>query len=136
MKSFKVHIKEKIVPFSAFVLPRSQMPQIKNTDHFINYIEQLGINTTNFISSVTAINPTQFEYDKWKVNNIKMDWRKDPDSIQTSKPILISDDNFVLDGHHRYFAALQSNNEIPIIQIDLPINKLLKLTLDYRDLHG
>lgn len=136
MKCFKANIKEKIIPFSAYVLPRSQMPQIKNIDHFTNYLNQLGINFDKTSGTVTSFKPTQFEYDKWKVNNIKMDWRKEPDSILNSKPILVSNDDFILDGHHRYFAALQSSKTIPIIQIDLPINKLFKLTLEYKDLYG
>lgn len=136
MKTVKLGLKEKLVPFSAYSLPRSQMPQIKNIEHFVNYAEHLGLQSETFLSTVELYRPTQFEYDKWKVNNIKMDWRKNPDSIETTKPILVSDDHFVLDGHHRYFAASQTGVSIPIVKLSLPINKLLKLALDYRDLHG
>lgn len=136
MKTVKIHLKEKIIPFSAYSLPRSQMPQIKNIEHFVNYAEHLGIEVETIISTVQNYNPTQFEYDKWKVNNIKMDWRKDPESISSTKPILVSNDNFVLDGHHRYFAAAQTDVSIPVVKLYLPINKLLKLALEYKELHG
>lgn len=124
MLDLKTFIKEDLIPFSGFVIGRNQMPQIKYIDHFQNYIDQLGIETKSYTANVYSFRPTQFEYDDKKVAKIINDESFD-------KSIIVSADNFVLDGHHRYFAAKLSDKEVPILKIFLPINKLLKLAYDY-----
>lgn len=123
MLKFKEFIKEEMVPYSGFVLARNQMPQIKNIDHFQNYVDQLGIETKLYTAKVYSFQPTQFEYDDKKVAKIIDEG--------ITKAIIVSEDNFVLDGHHRYFAAKFANLEIPILKVLLPINKLLKISYTY-----
>lgn len=120
-----------ILPFSAFLISRSQMPQVDSTKLKdilkSNKIDHEILSKCN----VESFKPTQYEYDKYKVNLIKMEWRKDSNAINKTKPIIVSEDGFVLDGHHRYFAALQSNTPIDVLIVFLPINKLLKLVQDF-----
>ena len=137
MKTFRSFINEQMALGPGFLLSRNQMPQIKNTDHFVNFIERQNICVSREEEcDVSSLRPTQFEYDKYKVYNIKMDWRKDPESILSTAPIIVSQDGFVLDGHHRYFAARQSDTHIPCIIVHLDINKLLRLSMDYKDMYG
>jgi len=137
MKTFRSFINEQMTLKPGFVLSRDQMPQIKNIDHFVNFIERQDIDVSREEEcDVSSLRPTQFEYDKYKVYNIKMDWRKDPGSVSNTAPIIASQDGFVLDGHHRYFAAHQSGTYIPCITVHLDINKLLRLSMDYKDMYG
>jgi len=136
MKTFREFLSEEQIAQSGFGLPRSQMPQVKDLNHFVNYLEQLGISYIESTGDLSAFKPTQAEFNKWKVNNIKMDWRKKPESVSTTKSVLVSEDGFVLDGHHRYFAAIQANEDINYIKVDLPINKLFKLVQDYMEAYG
>ncbi len=85
---------------------------------------------------VDGYSPTQFEYDEDKVRRIITDWEYDQDTIEQTKPIIVSEDNFVLDGHHRYFAAKQSRTAVPVVKVYLPINKLLKLAFEYQEHYG
>lgn len=57
----------------------------------------------------------------------------------TTKSILIkSSDNYIIDGHHRWLSCILVNPKmsVPTLEIDLPINKLLPLSLAYGDAIG
>jgi len=131
MKTFRQFLKEDQFPFSAFFVARLSMPQIKNIPHFINYINHLGIKTEEkVISNIDSYSPTQFDFDQDKVDRIIEDDEK------RSKPILVSSDGYILDGHHSYQAASQSGLAATVIEIDLNINKALKLAIDYVEYYG
>lgn len=131
MKTLRTFIKERtLVPFNGFVIGRNQMPQIEYIDDFINFVDMQHIDCTKTSGTVGHLNPTQFEYDELKVKRIMDEFVED----NKMKPIIVSDDGYVLDGHHRYFAAKELNVAIPYILIRLPINKLLKLAYNYMEL--
>lgn len=131
MKTFRQFLKEDQFPFSAFFVARLSMPQIKNIPHFINYVNHLGIKTEEkVISNIDSYSPTQFDFDQDKVDRIIEDDEK------RSKPILVSSDGYILDGHHSYQAASQSGLAATVIEIDLNINKALKLAIDYVEHYG
>lgn len=105
-----------------FNIARIQMPQINNVEDFIEYVSEQGFETLRFDAYVPIIKCTQQDFDQSKVNNI----------ITFDKPIIISNDYFVLDGHHRFISAKQKGMRyINAYFIDLGINKLLKLANDY-----
>lgn len=114
-----------IISFSAFLLSRSQMPQVKwNTLKLL--LDKASIEHEKYLSKATSFKPTQYEFDQTKVDSIKANWQ----SNNKKAYIIVSSDGYILDGHHRYFAALQLRTAINIIQIDLTINKLLKFVQD------
>lgn len=121
-------MERKIMPFSAFLLAREQMPQI-NLNQFKRVLKKHSVKFESFIEEVSIFKPTQYDYDLYKAKNISMSWRKDPTLVKKAF-IFVSSDGFVLDGHHRYYAAINSNTPIKVYQADLPINKLLKLFMD------
>jgi len=51
---------------------------------------------------------------------------------------LTSKDNYIIDGHHRFFGAVLINPDLKVncLIIDLPMNKLVPLTLAYGDAIG
>ena len=61
--------------------------------------------------------------------------------ILDEKPIIISNDNFVMDGHHRFAAMYIINiSKVSCIRIDLPIQELITMTRNfdkvfYKELH-
>lgn len=117
-------------PFSAFLVARVSMPQINNVNDFTNFLDQLGVDVVSGLQSVSHLHPTQTDYDQEKVDRIVSHMHTDNDLT----PIIISNDGFVADGHHRYYAAKQSELEINVLVVSLPINKLLKLMYDYTEL--
>lgn len=52
--------------------------------------------------------------------------------------IIISSDDHIIDGHHRWMSAVMINPKMTMkaLQIDLPIGELLSLTLAYGDAEG
>lgn len=127
MKTLREYLNEDLIPFSGFSLPRNVMPQIKDMSHFLNYLDQLTIYYNQSKQDVNQFKPTQREFDRTKVNRIKKELSKQ------TKPIIVSEDGYVLDGHHRYFAFKGSDSLINVIEVQLPINKLLKLAIDYTE---
>ena len=47
------------------------------------------------------------------------------------KPLLASSDSYIVDGHHRWLAALNSGHKVSILRANADGNKLLSLTLKY-----
>lgn len=133
MQNVKDYIKEGLVPYSGFVIGRNQMPQIKYMDHFLNYIDHLGIPYSKRSASPGSFKPTQFDYDEAKIDRIRNDIQS---GTSQDKPIVVSEDMFVVDGHHRYFAYKLENKDINYIYVDLSLNKLLKLMLNYTETYG
>lgn len=118
MKSFKTFLEESQTFVSGgFNIARSEMPQLNDIDAFIDHIERSGILALNIELRVDSLKPTQIEYDQSKVDSmIGKDLGR----------IVVSNDLFVLDGHHRYFAAAQSGvRTIKAVLVDTTINKLL-----------
>jgi hypothetical protein len=102
---------------------RSQMPQIDNHESFIQFLTQKGYEVS-LVDDVelSSIKPTQHDIDLEKVAQ-----------NDSEKPIFISSDNFILDGHHRYFHKKNFTDKYSIqaYQANTTINKLLKLAYDY-----
>ena len=119
-------------PFSAFLLSRVSMPQINNVNDFLNFLDHLGVDAVKGPQHVDELNPTQTDFDQQKVDRIISELGTGNDM----SPILISNDGFVADGHHRYYAAKQSETPINVVTVSLPINKLLKIMYDYTELRN
>jgi hypothetical protein len=124
MKSLKAYVSEQSIT-GGFNIARIQMPQIDDIENFLEYLS--GIEGGYFQRgefSVEGIKPLQTDFDQSKVDAIK----------NFEKPIIVSQDNFILDGHHRFFASVAAGNKyINMIKVDLTINKLLKVTMAYLD---
>lgn len=129
MKTFKQFILEDQMSQSAFALPRSQMPQIKDIDSFLSYISAHGHSYIDMFGAVNNFRPTQTDYDQDKVDRIKQDMIRNPRT--NTKSILVSSDGFVLDGHHRYLAAKQLNEMIAYYELSTNVTDSLKLAYDF-----
>jgi uncharacterized protein (DUF1015 family) len=133
MQSFKQF--SQMNTFSGFLISRVAMPQINDMSGFINFLDRQGVDVVQTMSSVETFNPTQTHYDEDKVNSIIKQW-SDPVAIADSSPIIVSDDGFVLDGHHRFLAAKHMEVDIPIVLVSLPINQLMKIAFEYTELRS
>jgi len=126
MKSFNYFIKEQ------FSIARVNMPQIDDLEAFKGFVVSQGLDYSVNTDTVSHINPLQsVGEDEYKIRNICMSIRKDPDSIVDMKPIIVSDDGYVIDGHHRYYAAIREDVKIPYIVIHTTANKLLKIAYEF-----
>jgi hypothetical protein len=58
--------------------------------------------------------------------------------LDNHSTFVISKDNFIIDGHHRYLSALMIDPKMPVnvLVVEAPIKKLLPLSLSYSDAVG
>jgi len=76
------------------------------------------------------IMPIQKEFDPAKVEKFKK-WLID-NPQEPRKPVVISKDLYVIDGHHRWLAAMDHpNTPVEVLQINLPFAEVLKLAKQY-----
>lgn len=104
--------------------PRMQMPQITKPLYreFTNDLELNGHSIRSDNIKVSLLNPTQSEFNQDKINSIKT---KMKDKDHKIEPIIISKDNKIVDGHHRW-AAMHRDSKIPVTQINMKFDDLYK----------
>ena len=123
-------------------LPRSKMPQLKTTDdedlaeEFAKYLESQGHSVSQDTEFASELKATQNQLKGAKVNGMNSALViNDGEHEGIRAPIIISNDNYVLDGHHRWASQLVYDfmNGVPKVEVavrrvNLPIEDLLELS--------
>ena len=122
-----------IIHIDAKDIPRSEMPQIKSSDmqDFRAWLDSKGYSSSEQNVEVVDLEPTQREINIEKVNGMLE--AKTIEQLSQSKPVLVTGDNYLIDGHHRWFALLSDSEEnvIKAVKVDVPLEELLSLAKDY-----
>jgi disulfide oxidoreductase YuzD len=105
------------------------MPQIraKHMQDFLSYIKKNNGKVRKIDADPKKLKAIQGEFDKEKI-------KANIEKIKTDgslKPIIISDDDYVIDGNHRWLAAMNAGEKIQAYKISMRGNKLLKITNKY-----
>lgn len=134
MKRFKTLVKEAALAVpdkdETMGIPRREMPQIdsKNHAHFFNHLKKSNVAAVKKTVDPSKLKATQGHFNKEKIRSMM-------DGIQAgkidSKPIIISKDNYVMDGHHRWLAHSNLNKDIDVHQVNVKAKKLLDMMHDY-----
>ncbi len=103
-------------------IPRAEMPQIKSEHRgaLVNFLQARGIKTKRAMVRPGDLKPTQAEFSPAKVDKAR--------SFEGSeRPVLISADGHLVDGHHQWMAGLQDDpsTPMPVIKLEAPIDKVL-----------
>lgn len=111
-------------------IPRHLMPQIDTSDmsKFKAFLSNHGI--PNGFSSVNpkALKPIQQHVNRDKVESLKSNVEA------LKKPIIITSDGYIVDGHHRWIAASELNvNKIPCLVCKCPLDKFLRTAHEFDD---
>lgn len=115
-----------------FSITRRNMPQIENMDAFLSLVASVGLDYEYLIVDASILKPSQSEgFDQDKISAIANDLTQNPDPDQQN-PIIISEDLYIIDGHHRAMAGATVGVEIPAYKVYTTANKLLKLINDNR----
>ena len=136
VKEFKV---EKPDPKDTLNIKRKDMPQVasKDYDELFDYLKQNGANFKKEIVPARSLKAVQGEFsDKGIENQIQ----KNIDMGVGKKPLIASKDNYIIDGHHRWLAAINTGADLHIIRVDIPARELLDLVkkfpkTTYKDIH-
>lgn len=104
-----------------FYVPRELMPQIDGEDLplFVTFAGDRGV-----LTSFDTVDPRQ----------LRAHQRIDPHRVHTvdlTKPALVSDDRFVLDGNHRWHAHLERGSRMPIIRLGLTFEPAIELMFQF-----
>ena len=99
-------------------VPRGIMPQVKSPDRaeFFDYLQAQGIPFSNKTVSPQSLRPVQVEFSPSLVELAK--------NLPEDRRILISSDNYVLDGHHQWMAQ-SDRTSIKVTRLELPVMKAL-----------
>ena len=120
------------VPQNNLNIPREEMPQISDANKmdFCDWLENQGIFVQLIDIPVALLRSVQDTIDLKKVENLTTNM---PSSAM-AKPVIISKDNYILDGHHRWLALLNRDphQAIEAYRVNLPIKELLSTARNYR----
>lgn len=98
-------------------VPRSEMPQVCACD--AEESDDIPTGKLEFVSP-DKLKKTQEKINKTKARGIANDWAN-----AGKEPVLISRDNWILDGHHRVEAAKTLGKLVRVVRVDLPGRKAL-----------
>lgn len=129
MKKFTTFLFERVQ-----LRARKHMPQIDKMDEFLEDLKSDGYKIKYSDMNPKDLKPTQTEFNEEKVKSM----------IQAgsykNKPIVVTDDNYILDGHHRWKAHLDQKEDQPVIKVNMNFDDLFdyvdgKKYVKYKEIH-
>lgn len=109
-------------PKDTMGIERKDMPQVEERDYpeLFAYLAQHGGTVTPGRVDPRSLHPIQKEFSDEGVM-VSMT------SGKLDKPVIVSSDDYIIDGHHRWLAAANSHHMLSINRVSLPVTELLKL---------
>ncbi|HET9563369.1 MAG TPA: hypothetical protein VFP27_02400, partial [Mycobacterium sp.] len=112
-------------------LPKQENGGVDGAPAFMAHLKSLGIKTTRGVESAARLKATQADLVGAKVAGMMTKAGFDP----RKKVIFVSRDHYVIDGHHRWAAAVgldAADNElgqikVQVIRVDAPISEILHI---------
>lgn len=108
---------------------RQDMPQVKSGDlgKAIQKLQNMKIRVTRGTATAETFDPSQKDIYDDKVRAILK--RTQQSNLRNMKPLVVSKDDYIVDGHHRWKALLVGfpGEKIPYIKIDLPIKRAIQM---------
>lgn len=110
--------------FLPFYVPRPVMPQLDEADYpeFFDFVTAQG-----WSYRLTTLDPKELHFHQ------RVAWDKvihmSPE--QLAKPILVSQDGFILDGNHRGEAHIRNHTAAPAVVINLDFEAAIKLMFSF-----
>lgn len=102
---------------------RKEMPQIGASKSFIKYLKDNEVQSVRKMINPDDLRSSQMEFDDDKINAI----REKP----SKNPIIVSNDGYVLDGHHRWLADQLEGRNCDAYVCNLPILDLMHKAKHY-----
>lgn len=118
-------------------LTRDAGGEVDATDLFIRDLERAGVKTDHHDTALARkLKASQAEMEGVKVAGMMVSKDRDPKKAR----IIISRDNYVVDGHHTWAAAvgrdaedgnLDNDMEMEVVRVDLPMSEIYHLSVDW-----
>tara|TARA_R110000751_G_scaffold94864_1_gene185254 strand:- start:47508 stop:50792 length:3285 start_codon:yes stop_codon:yes gene_type:complete len=114
---------EYIHPENSLGIEKKDLPQIRTKDKslFVKYLaDKYGRSMAmEDVVLASTLSPVQD-----KINPVQIKVIADS-GLREGKPITISNDGYVIDGHHRWYYASQNGLSLPALIIDLPAKRVI-----------
>jgi len=115
-------------------IDRNEMPQIKSTDmaDFVQWLErEKNISTKQVSMMVDDLKPSQSKINVEKIKGMLS--AKSIEELARSKPVLVTRDNYLVDGHHRWFALYTDSEKNTILSnlVDLDFDDFISIAKEY-----
>lgn len=127
MKIYELHI-HKPDKDDTLGISRGKMPQVSKHDYneLFYYLKDHGITSHATSIAANGLKPIQKDFADKGVE-------KALNKRHIVKPVIISNDGYLIDGHHRWLAQMNINGdtEIPVIRVNAPVQKLLPLITSF-----
>ena len=124
---FKSYIREFKVEYpdskKTLGIPRDKMPQVKSKDYpeLVAFLKSNGIRMTERKVKAKDLKATQSNFNVDKITQAVAKYK----TLAQAKPIIVSSDGFVIDGHHRWLGAVNVGGDISIMQASVKAKELL-----------
>ena len=108
---------------------KHKMPQIHKKDYneFIDYLKDNGAEFTKQTMPAKQLKATQGEFSDKGVEKQLMKYIKG----EAKKPVIASNDNFIIDGHHRWLVAWNTGDTLEVFKVNIDADELLKLVKNF-----
>ena len=114
------------IPDVTLNISREHLPQIKGDflPLFLDHLKCSGIQYNKKMMNPKTLKATQGEFNIGKI-------RKLIKSSNDTHSIIVSNDDYILDGHHRWLADLNTSEKTKTIVVDLPILDLIAAAKEF-----
>jgi hypothetical protein len=109
------------IPKIGMTFSRILMPQLGLITDFKKNLDKENIEYEDVVVDPKDLKASQSEFDIEKIAHMMIEPK------QYKSGVIISNDNYVLDGHHRWIVAYNKNQKISVIKVDLPILELMRI---------
>ena len=107
-------------------IARENMPQIRSF-HFDDFLEQLdkdNIKHSYELIESKKLKPTQSQVNVDKADKLTKDF-------VDARFLIASNDDYILDGHHRWYYGIKNDGISKVLRIDMPIDELIDYAKDF-----
>ncbi len=137
-KQYTITLKENACRLkNSLGISREDLPQIdeKNIPKFLEVLKNKKINVLETRIDVSKLKPAQNQLNWEKVETLM---NKGLNFLLNGHPIFVSNDNIVIDGHHRYWALnmLDQQADISVYQINLPVYECIHQMRMFKDAYS
>ena len=118
-------------------IPRKLMPQFNTPEEikrFVKFVKKAyGIRSNKTRRTARDLRPSQGEINRKRIKGLITDGVLDKVNV----PLVVSGDNFVVDGHHRWaaFRLKKPDAKIPVMVVDAPIKDVLGIAVAWGAKH-
>lgn len=110
-------------------IKRGNMPQVKTADYdeLIAFLKKKDIRLSLKSVKANTLKATQSNFNKDKI----VDAAANYSTLHKAKPIIVSSDNYIIDGHHRWLGAYNVKGDIKIYKANVDVDELLQAVRDF-----